>query len=94
MTGRSRSLWAYARKRTEWDLGFTTFRFLFERLLASYDGSAQRDSLVYTPLPYSSRFFRFFFFSHPGVDALHSMIWHRMALADDTRPLSTVGTVR
>jgi hypothetical protein len=26
-----------------------------------------------------------------GVDALHRMIWHDMALADDTQPISTIG---
>jgi hypothetical protein len=26
-----------------------------------------------------------------GVDALHRLIWHDMALADDTQPISTIG---
>jgi hypothetical protein len=30
-------------------------------------------------------------FSTQGVDALHRMIWHDMALADDTQPISTIG---
>jgi hypothetical protein len=39
----------------------------------------------------SQEFIAFLFFFQ-GVDALHRMIWHDMALADDTQPLSTIGS--
>jgi len=46
---------------------------------------------AFTEHDISATFSLFVTFSQ-GVDALHRMIWHDMALADDTQPLSTIGS--